>query len=93
MSRVQAKFLPDNVTVSVPAGTDLLQAAALAGQLRVRSLPPPARPTTGPRPDPRTEADGTPRWSGPDGLGLAGWADRLVAERSGSAGPVEPRTS
>ncbi|MDI6824914.1 MAG: ASKHA domain-containing protein [Bacillota bacterium] len=36
MSRVQVKFLPDNVTVSVPAGTDLLQAAALAG-LEVKS--------------------------------------------------------
>lgn len=69
------------------------EAAVLAGQLRVRSLPPPARPPTGPRPDPRTEADGTPRWSGPDGLGFAGRADRLVAERSGLAGPVEPRTS
>lgn len=30
------KFLPDNVTVSVPAGTDLLQAAALAG-LEIKS--------------------------------------------------------
>ena len=68
------------------------EAAVLAGRLRVRSLPPPARPT-GPRPDPRTEADGTPRWSGPDGLGFAGQADRLGAERGGSAGRVEPRTS
>ncbi|HHY96093.1 MAG TPA: DUF4445 domain-containing protein [Firmicutes bacterium] len=34
--RVQVKFLPDNVTVSAPRGTDLLRAAALAG-LEIKS--------------------------------------------------------
>lgn len=36
MNRVQVRFLPDNVTVSVPPGTDLLRAAALAG-LEIKS--------------------------------------------------------
>lgn len=63
------------------------EALVLAGQLRLRSLPPPLRPSSRPRPDPRTEADGTPRWAGPDGLGLEA-PGLVVAERL-----VEPRTS
>lgn len=62
------------------------EALVLAGQLRLRSQPPP-RPSPRPRPDPRTEADGTPRWAGPDGLGLEA-PGLVVAERL-----VEPRTS
>ncbi len=64
------------------------EAAVLAAQRAIRSQPPPAtRRADGPRPDPRTEADGTPRWPGPDGRGLDD------SEPPTLAGPSEPRTA
>lgn len=64
------------------------EAAVLAGQLRARSQPPPASYRSGdPRPDPRTEADGTPRWPGPDGQGVGG------SEPASAPGSREPRTA
>lgn len=48
------------------------EAAVLGAQLRLRSQPPPrsARLDLDRRPDPSSEVDGTPRWAGPDGLGV-----------------------
>ncbi len=65
------------------------EATVLAGQLRIRSQPPPRRPADrrGVRPDPRTEADGTPVWPGPDGLGVGNRDLLLSVDR-----PSGPRT-
>ncbi|GIW20347.1 MAG: hypothetical protein KatS3mg065_0643 [Chloroflexota bacterium] len=64
------------------------EAAVLAGQLQVRSQPPPPAPSRRTeRPDPTSEADGTPAWPGPDGLGIGGH------DRSIGHWPNEPRTS
>ncbi len=65
------------------------EAAVLAIQLRVRGQPPPrsARLDREQRPDPTSEVDGTPRWTGPDGLGVGPPPGPSVWQ------PAEPRTS
>jgi hypothetical protein len=62
------------------------EALVLAGQLQLRSQPPPRRPPARRpvRPNPTTEADGTPTWPGPDGLGV-GAPDRRPTESPGGS--------